>query len=241
MELIHLYSNFVGKPIKLDLGIILGTNDQLSGTTFNTEKDIVKSIVEKYEISEDDTLIGAIVYGTDAKTTLRFGKVTDAKSALQEISKLQQGRPGNNVLKALEIARDELFKVKNGARNDAAKTLLAFVDADQGFDPRLERASRELREQGIKVIAIEIGSSDSKGSASLIASSEKDAVEASNLDSLKEVVNKIVDSAKPGNSFIVGFCLVNFKFLGPEIKDEGLFTTFVDFIADKQFCTTVAF
>lgn len=187
-----------GAPIKLDLGIILGATKQISEKTFEVGKDISKSIVERYRISEEETLIGAIVYGADAKVAFRFADVTDTKAILKRINGIQRGRLGNNVLKALEIARDELFEFENGARKGAAKSVIVFVDSDQDTDPRLERVSLQLKEKGIKVIVIEIGPSDGKPIASSIADSEKDVVGASRSDNMNEVVDEIKDIAKPG-------------------------------------------
>ena len=186
-----LWNNlFAGTPIKLDLGIILGATKQISEKTFEVEKDIAKSIAEKYTISEDETLIGAIVYGADATIAFRFGDATDTRGIIKRINAIQRGKLGNNVLRALEIARDELFKSVKGSRKGAAKSVIVFIDSAQDVDPRVERVSLELKDKGIKVILIEIGPSDGKLAASIGTAPLS--------NKLNEVVDEIKDIAKPG-------------------------------------------
>ena len=148
--------------------------------------------MEKYAISVNDTLIGAIVYGEYVKIAFRFGDVTDKQTTLQKISGIQQDSRGSNVLQAIEIARDELFDYEKGSGRDAIKSAVVFIDAGQEIDPKLAEVSKQLKERGVKVISVEIGSFVGKRTPA------KDALIASNLGGVDEVVDKITNLIEPG-------------------------------------------
>ena len=148
--------------------------------------------MEKYTISLDDTLIGAIVYGEGVKIAFRVGDVADKQATLKQISKIQQDSRGNNVLQAIEIARDEFFGFEKGGRHDATKSAVVFIDAGQEVDPKLGEVSKQLKERGVKIVFVEIGSFVGKRAPA------KDALIASNLGGLNPVVDQITNMIEPG-------------------------------------------
>ena len=213
-----LHSSSTAKPIKLDLGMVFGSDGKNAPVTFAAEKELAKKMIEKYDISSSATLIGAISYDNDAKVEWRFGNVIDAKSTVDRINRLRRSRNGNNVLKALEIARDDLFSIMNGARKDVPKTLIVFIDKTGMRDERLEDTAKQLKDKGVKVIVIAIGPEvDKTDVAGLgpdlkkkevagIASSPMDVI--SSPDPSKgtdDVISKAVAQSLPGKRDV--FCL----------------------------------
>ena len=187
------------KPIKIDLGIVFGSSGKNAPVTFAAEKELAKKMIEKYDISSSATLIGAISYDNDARVEWRFGDVIDAKSTVDRINRLRRSRNGNNVLKALEIARDDLFSIMNGARKDVPKTLIVFIDKTGMRDQRLEDTAKQLKDKGVKVIVIAIGPEVDKTDVAGIASSPKDVI--SLPDPSKptgDVISKAVAQSLPG-------------------------------------------
>ena len=191
------------KPIKLDLGIIFGSNGKNAPVLFAAEKELAKKMIERYGISSSTTLIGAISYDNDAKVEWRFGDVIDAKSTVDKIDRLQRLRNGNNVLKALEIARDDLFTKRNGARKDVPKTLIVFIDKTGMRDKRLEDTAKQLKDKGVKVIVIAIGPEVDKTDVAGIASSPKDVISLPDPSkSTGDVISKAVAQSLPGKRHV---------------------------------------
>ena len=159
----------------------------------------MKKMIEKYDISSSATLIGAISYDNDARVEWRFVDVIDAKSTVDKIDRLRRSRNGNNVLKALEIARDVLFSIMNGARRDAPKTLMVFIDKSDVKDQRLEDAAKQLKDKDVKVIVIAMGPDVNKKDVAGIASSPKDVISLPDPAKLTEdVISKAVAQSLPG-------------------------------------------
>ena len=156
-------------------------------------------MIEKYDISNSATLIGAISYDNDARVEWRFGDVIDAKSTVDRIDRLQRSRNGNNVLKALEIARDDLFSLKNGARKDVPKTLIVFIDKPEMRNQELHDTAKQLKDKGVKVIVIAIGPEMNKKDVAGIASSPKDVISLPDpSESADDVISKAIAQSLPG-------------------------------------------
>lgn len=189
---------FSGTPFQLDLGIVFGTNESLSGSTFEAQKRIARGIVNKYTISKDETLVGAIVYAEDAKVAFNFQNAADSETVVKKIRSLRRDNSGVDLLSALQIANGELFAPENGARKSSFKTLVVFIHPSQKIDAATEIVSKNLKAKGIKIIVIEVGSPVDKDDDRGIASSKKDTLGVSDLETIEEVIDKASELARPG-------------------------------------------
>ena len=190
---------FLAKPVKLDLGFMLGANGKNADDIFALEKDISKKIVEKLGISSIGTLVAAISYDNNAKVEWRFGDVIDARSTVDKIDRLRRYRNGNNVLKALEIARDDLFSIKNGARRGIPKTLIIFIDKTEVGDQRLKDTAKQLKGKGVNVMLIAMGPEVDRKDVAGIASSPKDLISSPDPSKPSEdVISKGIGRSIPG-------------------------------------------
>ena len=195
--------------MQLDLGFIFGASGKNFDASFAKEKELAKKIVEKFDISRKSTLVGAVVYDRNARLAWRFGDLVDARSTIYNINRLQRLRDGSNVLKALEIARDDLFSITRGARRDLPKTLIAFIDKIEVRDQRLEDTARQLKDKGVKVILIAIGPEVDKKDVAGIASSPKDLIKHLDLSkSVEDVISKAVQQLKPGKLTFIEICIL---------------------------------
>ena len=176
---------------------------------FAAEKELAKKMIEKYDISRSATLVSAIKFDNDAKTEWKFGDVIELRSVKNRIDQLQKLRPGNNILKALEIARDDIFSIKNGARRGVPKTLIVFIDKTEVRDQRLEDAAKQLKDKGVKVIVIAIGPEVNKKDVAGIASSPKDLIKPSDFfESKEEVLSQAVIQSRPGKQSTYVFQII---------------------------------
>ena len=183
----------------LDLGFLFGANVRNADATFTREKELAKKMIEKFDISRTSTSVGAVVYDSGGRLAWRLGDLADARSTIYNINRLQRLRNGNNILKALEIARDDLFSIKNGARRGVPKTLIVFIDKTEARDQRLEDTAKQLKDKGVKVIVIAVGPEVDKKDVAGIASSPNDLIKPVDLSkSMEDVTSHAVEQSKPG-------------------------------------------
>ena len=197
--LLILQSLFIlAKPIKIDLGFIFGAVGPDGDRRFSAAKDLAKRMVEKYDISNDAALFGGIVYDDSARLQWKIGDATDLKSTVYRINELTRRRRGSNLQKALEVARDELFTLENGARRNIPKTLVVFFDGNPA-DSSLPFIAKELKDSGVKIIVIAIGSGSAFPGMQGIASSDKDFISTPDLARMmNDTLKTALLQSKPG-------------------------------------------
>ena len=188
---------FSAKPLRLDIGLVFGSSDS-SGATFEAEKDLAVRIIEKYNISKDATLVGAILYGKDASVAWYIGDALDGINTKYRIKRLSSISSGNNVLHALLLARDQLFSENEGGRNGFPKTLIVFLDGKEKVESKLLEISDELKRMGVKVIVIEMRPTDRQPPLG-IASDAKSIISVKNVsEGLDDVASKVSEFLAPG-------------------------------------------
>ena len=171
----------------MDLGLVFGSQGVDPQAALNMQKDIAKKIAEKYDISPFGPLLGAILYGSDANIAWKIGQAADSLSVNKKIDELKAIKAGNNVQKALKVARDELFSLANGARRSVPKTLILFTSETEGKDSAIDAVAKQLKDNGVNVIVLAIGSNVKKQDLSGIAS------DPSKLIAMKDPVKELSD------------------------------------------------
>lgn len=154
----------------MDLGIIFGSFGTDAYSVLKTEKGIAKKLVQNYDISMSGVLVGAVLYGNDAGISWRFGDAANLTSTLGKIDQLRRQSDGSNILKALEVAESDLLSENMGARRNIPKALIIFANSAGGKQKEVELLSQKLKDKGINMIVIYIGSDDPSNSLSGIAS-----------------------------------------------------------------------
>ena len=183
---------------------MFGVNGKNADAAFAQEKELAKKMIDKFDISRTSTLVGAIVYDAKARLAWRLGDLVDARSTIYNIDQLREPRNGSNVLKALEIARDDLFSIRSGARRGVPKTLVVFIDKTEMRDQRLQDTAKQLKDKGVKVIVIAIGPEVDKKDVAGITSCPKDLIKPGDLSkSVEDVILQAVEQSKPGKLTLV--------------------------------------
>ena len=203
----------LAKPVAMDLGFIFGSDGKDARASIALEKEIAKKLLENADVFEMATRVGAIQYESDARVLWRFGEASDGRTAMQLIDRLVRSRNGNNVLKALEIARDDLYFIKNGGRRDVPKTLILFIDETKIKDQRLEDTAKQLKDKGVKVIVIAMGPEVDKKDVAGIATDPSDLITLRTLSEPKEdEMSRIVAKSLPGKSIFVAMVKLKISF-----------------------------
>ena len=140
----------------MNLVFAFGADGVNARDNFNAQKEIAEKMVKSQEISEDATLIGAIVYDNDARLAFKIGESVTESSTVARIKRLERYRNGNNIKKALELARDQLLTV-DITRQDALKGLVLFLDKTSGVNRETEDVAKQLKDAGVNVVLITVG------------------------------------------------------------------------------------
>ena len=196
------YHFISAQPLMMDLGLVFGSQGGDPQATLNIQKDIARKIVEKYAISTSGALVGAILYGSDANIAWKIGQAADILSVNENIDEIKATKVGKNVRKALQVARDELFSLANGARRNIPKTLILFASETEGKDSTIDGVAKQLKDNGVNVIVLALGSNVKKQDLSGIASDPSKLITLKDpTKELSDVIPRIDSKSLPGINF----------------------------------------
>ena len=111
--------------IPIDFGIIVDTSGSISRRNFKVLLRFIRSLVDGFQVSEDQTHIAIVEYSTKASVQLRFndlpGRRLNKDSVFGVVNRIPHTRGHTYIDRALLKANDEVFTLKAGMRADVRK------------------------------------------------------------------------------------------------------------------------
>ncbi len=178
---------------------MFGADGSNADATLNAEKALIKKVVDKFDIGPSAMLLGSVLYESTPDLVFKLRDYATRQQLKDAIDGIRRVRGGSDIVKGLEMVRDQLFNERNGARRNVPKTVIVFVNRRLRSDNearQVARIARDLREKGVKIIAIGIGKEADKR---LVTSLTNDKTfYPPNLDSVDDVLTGVTEASKPG-------------------------------------------
>ena len=167
----------------------------MSPNGFDQEKDFVKKAAKELGVAPGKSRAAVIQFALNATEKIGFKEVralADFESAVDDIKYRTEGtvtRIDNGLSKAKEVFE----KVRS---SDRIKLLLLLTDGEQPIeDEKLKQLSSELRNAGIRLLAVGIGSGVNEKQLKLIAGDDANAITATDFNHLKDKLGSLVKKA----------------------------------------------
>ena len=152
-------------------------------------KDIIKSIANKY--STDRIQYGLITFHYEASIKLPFNG-SSSETLVSLINFLPSETGGPALDKALDAA--VILFEGNGVRYDAQKVLVVMVDKrSSGSDVDALKTAMELKEKGVNIITVGVGSEAYPNNLQNITSNPGNVINTTTTEEPEGVGNKIIE------------------------------------------------
>ena len=185
----------------MDLAVLLGASGSSADRTFSAQQRFIKKLLDKIDISDKATLLGAIAYGKDAEIKLTLGSVTTRESSKRGIDQIQNPRDGTDIGAALTLAQDALFSTINGARQGVPKSALLFVDKKaSGNTTKLIQLSKGMKDKNIKLVIVGIGTDLDRDELKPMAYDSNTIFFPSKLEEMGMLVKPVTKAILPGKN-----------------------------------------
>lgn len=141
-------------------------SSHITYSVFQQTLHLAKSVLSSYNISQDETNVAAAVCARDVNVSFAFSdhySFSAVSSAIDSIPYLNQ--TSLNISAALETVNDTIFP---SGRENAQRVLVIFVS--EMLSGNFTQISQALRDQGVIIIAIGLGSGYSMDQLNSIAS-----------------------------------------------------------------------
>ncbi|XP_059162205.1 collagen alpha-6(VI) chain-like isoform X2 [Physella acuta] len=187
-----------------DIIFLLDASESLTSENFKTMLDFTASLAALFDLADDKTRFGAVVYSSEVVKVFDLHTYTTE----QKIREAIQGAPfleeGTNTTKALRtVVENNLFGTSHGGRGSAVKVLVVVSDGGS-HDPNGTRTSAKvLHSSGVQVIFVAVGTKVSAEERRDIASDPSGVINATSfydLPSKQSDVQKQVCQLSAGKS-----------------------------------------
>ena len=145
---------------------------------YTKQKDLVKRMARNLEVSKGKARAAVITYGNSAPLVSRF----ESDASLEELYSVVDGAPYVGGMRRLDRALESVIRLTNEARENAPKVVVLFAAGGQESDAGLRSladASQVLRDAGVQVVVVAVGSGVNMDQLRLVAEQQNIVVVAS--------------------------------------------------------------
>ena len=183
---------------KMDIAFAISATAFHSDANFKKMTDTVKEFIDRFGV-QGRVHYSLLTFGDPPVVHLNFSDKWDNSSALRAlIDGIPKPLKGAVLAKALSKAQ-MLFNPASGVRTDAKKILVVLIDRESDSSAEdVTKASEQLKDEGIRIIALSFGDVKSKEEVERIVPVKDDAIKPNITDKGRDIANKIIDNMLDG-------------------------------------------
>ena len=144
---------------KVDVGFILDSSGSLRNE-YDKEKNFTKALAKSFGVSEDGARAGVVTFSYNSELSIKLSDHKSLSTFDNAVDEIPLMGYTTRIDKALSMSMKELFLSANGGRPGIPKVLILMTDGTQSQDADAEdpnRIASEIRNKGIKLVIIGIG------------------------------------------------------------------------------------
>lgn len=140
---------------------------ELSGEgNFNRSLDFIANLIKSFDVSENATSPGMVVFSEDPHLTFNFSEYKNSAEAAAAAKMASYPNLGRKTGKALNFVRRDLFT--ESATKDSKPNYLIILTSGVSYD-QVEAPSKLLREENVTIFGIGVGKDYDVNELKLIA------------------------------------------------------------------------
>ena len=109
----------------VDLAFIVDSSGSISRRNWALMRKFLKEVVDEFDISPSGTHVAAVAYSTNPQVVFKFNTLQGAQLNVDEVNKKLDRMPHQRgftyIDRALRLADEQVFNVKDGMRRDVTK------------------------------------------------------------------------------------------------------------------------
>ena len=177
------------------MAFIIDSSGSIGKRNYLKEKAFVKAVAKSFGIEAGQSQGAMVLYSNSASVKARFGEYSTLEEFKTAVDQLPYERGQTRIDKALALAASDIFP---DARPGVAKIALLITDGRQSAasDAKdLKEASEPLRQAGVRVMALGIGSGVDRDELRLITENDDDVVLANDFEDMLLQVRNLSSKA----------------------------------------------
>ena len=189
-----MHSSLTGMSNEVDLLFAIDGSRMVNLSTYEKMKKFVKGALNMYNISALKTHVGILSFGGDTNNIALPLKDGISKPLVdQTVDSLKRCGGQRHMNKAIRFVADKMFTTENGGRPNAGKVLVLLTAGRNSAEGKedLPKAARKLKENGVDVFVIGLGTNVDDDELIAIASEKDDIAKVNTVDDLPTVLGSL--------------------------------------------------
>ncbi|KAK3086679.1 hypothetical protein FSP39_021813 [Pinctada imbricata] len=147
---------------QVDIGLLLDSSGSIGFSQFESLKQFLIDFFSDAPLGADQTRLAGLSYSRESRIEWLFSDFLDKsdykKKVLKQIKRIKYMSSLTNTTGALQVARNDLFNVNNGDRDEVPNLAMLFSDGNNNQENEtLFKSARELKADGVYIAGIAIG------------------------------------------------------------------------------------
>ena len=188
----------------IDVGFLVDSSGSIGKDDFQRECEFVKAMVSSFRVGPSSVRVGLITYSETPNLDIRFDQYATSNECRNAVQRLTYVGGRTRIDLALRLASSNLFNSGFGSRPGVPKVLVVLTDGQQtpAHDAvPIRDAIKPIRQAGIRVQAVGVGSYADPEELRLLVEQERDLFFFRNFDELlrrtDEISNVTICRVKP--------------------------------------------
>ena len=168
----------------MDVAFIIDSSGSIGEIDYLKQKNFVKEAAKSFGLAPDQSRAAIVLYSTTASVQARFGQYNTTEEFAKAVDALPYEKGSTRIDRALDLAATDIFPK---ARGSVPKLALLITDGKQTRESDaigLKEASEPLRQAGVRVLALGIGSDVDRNELRLVTETDDDVVMATDFEDL---------------------------------------------------------
>jgi len=180
---------------KMDIGLILDASTSVTRKNWDETLEFVKKFSKDFKIGPDNVRFGIIRFAwfPSFQFSLSDPRYWSKANFEKKVSTIQYTYGGTRTDRAIKMAEQQMFCKDCKLRSDAHKVLLVVTDGKASMmSAPMSEATRQLKKDGVTIIAIGVGHAIDPDELSEIATDENHVFTMNGYQYLDDPVNRLV-------------------------------------------------
>lgn len=178
----------------LDLVFILDSSGSIGSSDWNRMLGFINNIIGRLTVSPNGIHVGVIVFSDTASVSFYLTQYLTTAGVQSSVSSLTYIGGGTSFYSGLSLALSDVFTTARGMRNNVIKVALLVTDGQDSNSAAVTKA-QELRDAGIRVMALGIGNSVDSNNLLNIVITTNNLFSASDFTQLSDTLAAILTTA----------------------------------------------
>ncbi|XP_033736275.1 collagen alpha-1(XII) chain-like isoform X2 [Pecten maximus] len=178
-----------------DIVFVLDSSGSEGADNFNKQLQFMTNFVTNFQIGPHDVQFGLVTFSIDAINEFYLNTYNNQQDISNKLTNIAYVGSTTHTELGLQYARQFQFTPTHGSRHNAQKIVIILTDGQSNSKPDTIHEANLLKQMGVKIISIGIGTGISQTELESMATDQQHVFNVGNFDALHTIQSELKNTA----------------------------------------------